>query len=71
MFDNIQIENGYGHRIVIETKNNKPNNYYVQSVKLNGEPLKENSVPLSTLKKGATLEFVMGDQPNRNLFKTE
>ncbi len=69
VFDKIQIDNGYGNSIVIETDNNENNHYYVQSVKLNGEALENNRVDLSTLKQGATLEFVMGAEPNHNLFK--
>src|SRR5690606_13702273 len=37
MFERIQIENGYGNTINITTENNKPGNYYIQSVTLNGK----------------------------------
>ena len=69
MFERIQIENGYGNTINITTENNKPGNYYIQSVTLNGKAYHQKEIPLETLKSGANLHFVMGDTPNKDLFR--
>ncbi|MGS2738204.1 GH92 family glycosyl hydrolase [Sinomicrobium sp. M5D2P17] len=69
MFEGIKIENGYGNTINITTENNKPGNYYIQSFTLNGKAYHQKEIPLETLKSGANLHFVMGNTPNKDLFK--
>jgi predicted alpha-1,2-mannosidase len=68
LYDKIEIENGYGNTIIISTENNKPGNYYLQSMSLNGEPYSQREINFSTLKEGAVLEMSLGDTPNKNLF---
>ncbi|MDT0677886.1 GH92 family glycosyl hydrolase [Autumnicola musiva] len=68
LFDKIVINNGYGNNIVITTENNKPGNYYLQSIRLNGEQFKEHQIKFSTLKNGATINMTLGEKPNEDLF---
>ncbi|MCP4451463.1 MAG: glycoside hydrolase family 92 protein, partial [Planctomycetes bacterium] len=52
-----------GGQFVIETKNNSSKNVYVQSVKLNGTPLKDNILPWAAFVQGGRLELTMGATP--------
>ena len=63
----IKLDNVYysGKEFVIRTKNNSPENVYIQSVRLNGQPLKTYHFPHSELIKGGTLEIELGHQPNK------
>jgi len=45
-------------------ENNSPENVYIQSGKLNGQPLDRAWVTYEELTAGAVLEFAMGAQPN-------
>ncbi|WP_299156016.1 GH92 family glycosyl hydrolase [uncultured Christiangramia sp.] len=69
LFNKIDIKNGYGNTITIETKNNGPENYYIQSVTLNGQPYNQRDISLNQLKDGAHLIFTMGSSPNKEVFK--
>nr|WP_298332400.1 GH92 family glycosyl hydrolase [uncultured Christiangramia sp.] len=69
LFNKIGIKNGYGSTITIETKNNGPENYYIQSVTLNGQPYNQRDISLNQLKDGAHLIFTMGSSPNKEVFK--
>lgn len=68
MFDKITItlDPKYysGDKFVITTTGNGPENYYVQSAKLNGSELAGHRVPLADIQGGGTLELVMGATPN-------
>jgi predicted alpha-1,2-mannosidase len=44
-------------------------NKYIQKVKLNGENLDRSYITHQEIMAGGTLEFFMGDQPNKDLFK--
>ncbi len=50
---------------VISAPNTSHENIYVQSVKLNGEPLNRTYVRHEEIVSGGTLDFVMGPQPNK------
>jgi putative alpha-1,2-mannosidase len=52
-----------GKTFVITTKNNRYEHPYIQSVVLNGKPLKGYRFPQAELKKGGTLELVLGPEP--------
>jgi len=69
LFSKINIKNGYGNNITIETKNNKADNYYIQSITLNGEPYDKREISLDQLKEGAHIIYTMGSSPNKDLFK--
>ncbi len=69
IFDKITIHlnNKYypGKEFVIETKNNDPQNCYIQSASLNGKPLNQVWFLHETLIKGGKLVLQMGDHPNQ------
>jgi predicted alpha-1,2-mannosidase len=44
-------------------------NKYIQEVKLNGQPLDRSYITHQEIMDGGTLEFTMGAQPNKELFK--
>lgn len=46
-------------------KNNSDKNIYIQSVLLNGKPYKKAFITYGHIMNGGTLEFVMGDKPNK------
>lgn len=60
----IQLENNPDKKLVIQTKNNAPENYYVKSVQLNGKELENCWIERATLIKGGVLEFQMDLAPN-------
>jgi len=56
---------GRGDKFIIKAENASRLNKYIQSARLNGEPLKEFKFPASELLKGGTLELEMGPEPNK------
>ncbi|WP_455634473.1 GH92 family glycosyl hydrolase [Parabacteroides sp.] len=52
-----------GKEFVIETRNNSKQNDYVQSMDLNGKPLKDTRIPFSEIVQGGHLVLEMGNQP--------
>lgn len=64
----IKLDNRYysGKEFVIETKNNSPENIYIQKVTLNGKPLDSFKFPHSELAKGGKLIIELGAQPNKS-----
>ena len=57
----IHLENG--NDIVINAQNNSPENVYIESLKINGKAYDKTAVSQTELMKGATLDFVMTDEP--------
>jgi predicted alpha-1,2-mannosidase len=55
---------GRGEKFIIEAKNASRLNKYVQSAKLNGQPLQSFYFPASELLKGGSLVLEMGPEPN-------
>jgi len=64
----IHLNNEYypGKEFVIETKNNSKENIYVQSARLNGEPLNSCRFKFKDIVDGGKLELTMGPEPNEN-----
>lgn len=60
----IQLPNGKS--FVIIGKNASAKNKYIQSAKLNGQPLNTPQLDHADILKGGILEFVMGDKANKN-----
>ena len=62
----IQLDNDYysGKELVIETKNQHPDNFYIQSLTFNGEPIAKNWKYRNELMQGGTLVFELGPNPN-------
>lgn len=64
----IQLDSRYyrGRAFTVITRNNSPVNIYIQSAKLNGEPLDKPWFRHSDIANGGELVFEMGPTPNRN-----
>ena len=60
----IHFENG--KNIVINAPQNSETNYYIQDMKVNGQEYTKNYITHSTLQNGGTIDYVMGDKPNKN-----
>ncbi len=54
-----------GGNFTVVTHNNSPKNCFVQSAKLNGQPLTRAWLKHEEIVNGGTLEFVMGPTPNK------
>jgi len=55
-----------GQSFTIIARNNSPQNIYIQSAKLNGNPYNKAYLMHADIVKGGTLELVMGAVPNKN-----
>jgi putative alpha-1,2-mannosidase len=68
LFDKITIQlnpNYYpGKKVTIQTKNNGPNNVYIQSTQMNGKSFNMPWIMHDDLIKGGLLEINMGATPN-------
>lgn len=69
LFDEAVINLDNGKRFIIKTKNLSDKNIYIQSARLNGKELTKSFITHNNIKNGGTLEFTMGDKPNKNLWK--
>jgi len=49
----------------IVTRNNRPENVHIQSVRLNGEPWSLSRLPHARFIRGGTLELDLGPEPNQ------
>jgi predicted alpha-1,2-mannosidase len=66
LFDKATIHLGHGKDFVITAKNNSAKNIYIQSAKMNGQPLNQPWFSHSDIINGGRLEFVMGAKPNKD-----
>ena len=55
-----------GKRITIIAKNASRTNQYIQNMRINGQANSKLWLNIDDLKKGASLEFAMGSEPNTN-----
>ena len=69
LFKEVRIDVGNNKTLTIRTTNNGPENYYIQSIELDGKPYTKSEIPLEELQDGAVLEFHMGPEPEPDLFK--
>jgi putative alpha-1,2-mannosidase len=67
VFDKATIHLKNGKDFVIVAANNSHDNKYVQSVRLNGQPLEQVWFRHADIANGGTLELTMGDTPNTAL----
>ena len=65
LFDEVKMRLGNGKIFTVSAKNLTKQNIYIQSAKINGEPLKHPYIEYDDIKAGGKLEFVMGDMPNK------
>ena len=66
LFDRVILKLENGNEFVIEAKNNDPDNYFLQSVALNGNEHNKIWIGHEEITQGGKVEFVMGAEPNRN-----
>lgn len=66
----IKLDSRYfkGKEFVIEAHKNSKENIYIQSVKLNGKPLKGTRFFFDQIANGGKLELEMGSKPNEKIF---
>jgi putative alpha-1,2-mannosidase len=69
LFGKTTIRTAEGVEFIIEAKNNSSENRYIQSATLNGEVLNIPEISHADIMKGGRLTFVMGPEPNKELFK--
>ena len=53
------------NQLIIKTKNNGPENYYIRSLSFNGKPITNSWIERKSLMKGGILEFEMDAVPNK------
>lgn len=65
LFDEATVNVGGGKTFRIVVHNNSDKNIYIQSAKLNGKPYTRSYIDFKDIKRGGTLEFVMGSKPSQ------
>lgn len=65
LFDKATVNVGGGKTFTVVAKNNSNKNIYVQSARLNGKTLKNSYVDFNDIRRGGTLELVMGPKPSK------
>lgn len=65
LFDEATVNVGGGKTFTVVAKNNSDKNIYVQSARLNGKTLKNSYVDFNDIRRGGTLELVMGPKPSK------
>ena len=65
LFDKAAVNVGGGKTFTVVAKNNSDKNIYVQSARLNGKTLKNSYVDFNDIRRGGTLELVMGPKPSK------
>ena len=65
IFDKVSINLDNGRTFTVVAKNNSAENKYIQSATLNGKPYNKTYFSHEDILAGGTLEFVMGNRPNK------
>ena len=65
LFPRATIHLGNGKTVRIEGENASASNPYVQSLRVNGKSSEKTWLPYDTLSQGATLQFKLGNTPNK------
>ncbi len=65
LFDKATINLPASRKFTIQTHKTGTKNIYIQSAKLNGKPYSRSFISYKDIMNGGTLEFVMGDVPNK------
>jgi predicted alpha-1,2-mannosidase len=66
LFPEARLNLSNGRRITILARNASPDAKYIQSMTVNGKANSRLWLDVNELRRGATLKYVMGDQPNTN-----
>ncbi|MFI3268124.1 MAG: GH92 family glycosyl hydrolase [Rikenellaceae bacterium] len=64
LFGEVKFEQENGNVFTILAENNSPENVYIQSVTLNGEPFDLTYLTHKQINEGGELKFIMGNEPN-------
>lgn len=64
-FESIDLDLGNGKALKIRAKNCSRDNKYIQSVKINGKEWNKTSFDHEDIANGGSIEFVMGNRPNK------
>ncbi len=65
LFDKAVLNLENGKQFVVETLHNNDQNYYIQSVVLNGKTIHRSYITHKEITQGGTLVFTMGNTPNK------
>jgi putative alpha-1,2-mannosidase len=65
LFPHATLHLGNRQVVKIEGENASATNPYVQSLAMNGMPYQSTWIPYETLEQGATLQFKLGETPNK------
>jgi putative alpha-1,2-mannosidase len=65
LVDKATIRLPQGKTFVVTAQNNSPQNIYIQSATLNGQPYANSYLMHRDIVAGGTLQLTMGPQPNR------
>lgn len=66
LFREVTIDLGDGKTFVVAAPENGPSNVYIQSARLNGQPLDRAWIDHEEITRGGRLELLMGPEPNRS-----
>lgn len=70
LFDEVSVQLENGKKFVVKAQNNKPGNFYVQSVSLKGKKHTARYITAADILNGGTLGFVLGNTPNTTTIAT-
>jgi len=62
----IRLSENPSHQLILKTKNNGPENYYIRKLSFNGKPITNSWIERKSLMKGGILEFEMDALPNKS-----
>jgi putative alpha-1,2-mannosidase len=62
----IQLSDDPHHQLILETKNNSQENFYIQNLTFNNEPIENCWIDREMLLQGGKLIFEMDSVPNEN-----
>lgn len=66
LFKKVTLKLENGNEIIINAPENDENNRYIESMKVNGKDYTRNWLSHKEMMKGMTIDFKMGDTPNKN-----
>ncbi|RYE23497.1 MAG: glycoside hydrolase family 92 protein [Sphingobacteriales bacterium] len=64
VFNKVTVSLENGKKFIIEAKNNRPDNVYIQAVRLNGNAYTHNFITYKDMMQGGTLSLDMGNKPD-------
>ena len=71
LFNKVTVDMGGGRQLVVEAKDNSPQNRYIQSVTLNVKPYDKVWFNHSEIANGGSIVFQMGSEPNKQFGAAE